>query len=252
VVNERSDLPEPVLRAMLTQDCQRAPAEPFAGQPELTIENGGSMLRPIAAQSPNPVPAGLPRHGSSRGRSTDEEDLALIARVVARDLRAFESLYRAYHPRVLRFLSLLTPRGTIVEESLNDTMLAVWQRAHTYNRESKLSTWIFAIAYRTACKAMRRQDAPVEDSGAGEQQAGTAHDPELKRSEVETRAALMRALGDLSHEQRNVLVLTYFHNLSYAEIAQIMDCPVDTVKTRMFHGRRRLRALLSGEPGDWL
>ena len=62
----------------------------------------------------------------------------------------------------------------------------------------------------------------------------------------------MQALGNLSHEQRNVLVLTYFHDLPYAEIAQIMDCPVDTVKTRMFHGRRKLRALLSGEPGDWL
>lgn len=141
------------------------------------------MLRPIAAQSPTPVPAEPPRHGFSRGRSTDDEDMALIARVVARDLRAFESLYRAYHPRVQRFLSLLTPRATIVEESLNDTMLAVWQRAHTYNRQSMLSTWIFAIAYRTACKAMRRQDAPVEDGGADEQPAGAAHDLERQRPE---------------------------------------------------------------------
>jgi RNA polymerase sigma-70 factor (ECF subfamily) len=49
-----------------------------------------------------------------------------------------------------------------------------------------------------------------------------------------------------------VLVLTYFHDLPYAEIAQIMSCPIDTVKTRVFHARRRLRALLSGELGDWL
>lgn len=177
--------------------------------------------------------------------------MALIARVASGDLRAFESLYRAYHPRVMRFLSMMTPRGAIVEESLNDTMLAVWRRAATYNGQSKLSTWIFAIAYRTTCKALRRQEAPVEDDGADEP-AGEAHDPERQRSASEVRAALMQALDRLSHEQRNVLVLTYFHDLPYAEIAQIMGCPVDTVKTRMFHGRRKLRALLAGEAGDWL
>jgi RNA polymerase sigma-70 factor (ECF subfamily) len=193
----------------------------------------------------------MPRAAIAPGRSPDQEDRALIARVASGDMRSFEMLYRAYHSRVQRFLSLLTPRATIVEESLNDTMLAVWRRASTYNGQSKLSTWIFAIAYRTVCKALRRQDAPVEGDGADEP-AGEAHDPERRRSDSEARTALMRALDCLSHEQRNVLVLTYFHDLPYAEIAQIMDCPVDTVKTRMFHGRRRLRALLSGEPGDWL
>ena len=76
--------------------------------------------------------------------------------------------------------------------------------------------------------------------------------PEQRRGDGETRAALMHALDMLSREQRSVLVLTYFHELPYAEIAQIMSCPVDTVKTRVFHARRRLRALLSGELGDWL
>jgi RNA polymerase sigma factor (sigma-70 family) len=209
------------------------------------------LSNPSATQPRNEVPADPSRGAVVPRRATDEEDLALIGQVARGDLRAFESLYRAYHPRVLRFLSLLTPRGAIVEESLNDTMLAVWRRAATYNGQSKLSTWIFAIAYRTACKALRRQDAPVEDDGADEP-AGEAHDPMRQRSASETRAALMAALERLSHEQRNVLVLTYFHDLAYAEIAQIMDCPVDTVKTRAFHGRRRLRALLTGEPGDWL
>ena len=77
-------------------------------------------------------------------------------------------------------------------------------------------------------------------------------DPEGSCARGEARDALRLALDRLSSEQRSAIVLTYFHDLPYAEIAQIMDCPVDTVKTRMFHGRRRLRALLSGEPGDWL
>jgi RNA polymerase sigma factor (sigma-70 family) len=197
---------------------------------------------------PRTEPAPAPLAPRATG---DDEDRALLDRVVAGDMRAFETLYRAYHPRLMRFLSLLTARRGIVEESLNDTMLAVWRRAHTYNGQSKPSTWIFAIAYRTACKSMRWQDAPVEDLPEDEQASDDAG-PERQSSDRQIRAALLRALDSLSHEQRNVLVLTYFHDLPYAEIAQVMNCPVDTVKTRMFHGRRRLRALLTGEPGDWL
>lgn len=207
------------------------------------------MLRSVVRDTRRPSPGeggpAAPRHGN------DALEQELIAQVVAGDRRAFETLYRAYHPRLLRFLSLMTPRRTIVEESINDTMLAVWRRASTYNHQSKLSTWIFAIAYRTACKAMRWQDTPVEDAAADDQASETP-DPERQNSHRETQEALLRALGNLSHEQRNVIVLTYFHDLPYSEIAQIMNCPVDTVKTRMFHGRRRLRALLTGEAGDWL
>jgi len=182
--------------------------------------------------------------------TTDEHDARLIERVAGGDMSAFESLYRTYHPRLTRFLSLLTQRQPIVEESLNDTMLAVWRRAHTYNGQSKVSTWMFAIAYRTACKALRSQDLPVED--ATDEQISDAPGPERQSAAREAQAALRRALAGLSDEQRHVIELTYFHELPYADIAQIMQCPVDTVKTRMFHGRRRLRALLTGEAGDWL
>jgi len=180
----------------------------------------------------------------------DTLDIALMARVVARDLAAFETLYRIYDPRLARFLGLMVAHRAIVEEVLNDTMLVVWNRAATYNHESKVSTWIFAIAYRTALKALHRHDEPLADPA--DELVAEQPGPEQRRSDTETRAALMRALDMLSSEQRSVLVLTYFHDLPYAEIAQIMSCPVDTVKTRMFHARRRLRALLSGGLGDWL
>jgi RNA polymerase sigma factor (sigma-70 family) len=175
-------------------------------------------------------------------RSTDASDVQLVARVAAGDPSAFEALYRTYHPRLDRFLALVTSRRTIVEEALNDTMLVVWKRAETFNRQSKVSTWIFAIAYRTALKALRTQDVPV-DTIADELISDDAG-PEQLLSADQTRATLTRAMEGLSAEQRSVLVLTYFHDLPYAEIARIVDCPVDTVKTRMFHGRRRLRVLL--------
>ena len=59
-------------------------------------------------------------------------------------------------------------------------------------------------------------------------------------------------MGELSADHRAVVDLTYFHEIGYREIAELMDCPVDTVKTRMFHARRRLKAMLPGELADWL
>ena len=184
-------------------------------------------------------------------RSTDAEDVALIGRVARGELPAFETFYRSYHERLHRFIGLMTLHSAVVEEVLNDTMLVVWNRATTFNGMSKVSTWVFSIAYRTALKALRAHDEPVEEPD-DDRRASPGPGPEQHRSAEEARAALARALDSLSHEQRSVLVLTYFHDLPYAEIAVIVDCPVDTVKTRCFHGRRRLRALLSGEPEDWL
>jgi RNA polymerase sigma-70 factor (ECF subfamily) len=197
-------------------------------------------------RTPTPGGGDKPR---VRETSGDAKEAELIRRVTQRDQRAFETLYRIYHPRLVRFMSLVTARSTIVEEALNDTMLVVWNRAHTFNGQCKVSTWIFAIAYRTVCKSLRWQDTPVDPVDMDERASDDAG-PEGMNNAREMQAALARALDCLSHEHRNVVVLTYFHDLPYAEIAQIMDCPVDTVKTRMFHARRKLRVLLQDELGD--
>jgi len=185
---------------------------------------------------------------NSSRRSAEDADVALIGRVAAGDLHAFETLFRIYHPRLDRFLSLMTARRTLVEEVLNDTMFVVWRRSRTYNGQSKVSTWIFAIAYRTALKALRDQDEPVETDPADELSSEDPG-PEQQLMAEQIRAQVFRGLEALSAEQRSVLVLTYFHDLPYQEIARIVDCPIDTVKTRVFHGRRRLRALLQADPG---
>jgi RNA polymerase sigma factor (sigma-70 family) len=190
-------------------------------------------------------PIGSQAAAAAPKRSTDASDVALVGRVAAGDMRAFETLYRIYHPRLDRFVGLMTSHRTLVEEVLNDTMLVVWRRCETFNGQSKVSTWIFAIAYRTALKALRQRDEPVDT--LADELASDDDGPEQRLSADQTRAALLRALDGLSTEQRSVLVLTYFHDLAYAEIARIVDCPVDTVKTRMFHGRRRLRALMCEE-----
>ena len=175
----------------------------------------------------------------------------MIGRIVAHDLPAFDALYRAYHPRLRRFVERMSARPGVVDEVINDTMLLVWNRANAYNHQSKVSTWIFAIAYRKTLKALRREGSAPPDEPAEEGAAPEA-DPEQQACARETQGVLARALAALSCEHRAVLNLTYFHGMGYREIAEIVDCPVDTVKTRMFHARRRLRAILSGELGDWL
>jgi len=184
-------------------------------------------------------------------RSRAEEDLGLVAQLRRRDLKAFESLYRAYQPRLARFLMTILRRPHLVEEVLDDTLMVLWDRPETFSGRSKLSTWLFTIAWRKAMKALRKQDDPVEDY-LGEARISAERSPEQSAGDQRARQALLGALANLSPEQRAVVDLTYFHEMGYREIAQIMDCPVDTVKTRMFHARRHLRRALAGELSDWV
>jgi RNA polymerase sigma factor (sigma-70 family) len=189
--------------------------------------------------------------GGDSARSDAHDDAQLIGRIAQKDLRAFEELYRTYHPRLSRFLMRLVRRSHIVEEVLNDTMLVVWNQPQRYNGASKVSTWIFAIAYRKALKARRRQDDPVEDKHA-ELRASAEAGPEQQLGRRQVKELLAGAINKLSVDHRAVVDLTYFHEIGYREIAEIMGCPVDTVKTRMFHARRHLRDKLSGALADWL
>lgn len=183
------------------------------------------------------------------GRADDELDL--LARVRAGDRDAFERLYRLYHPRLSRFLWTLIRRPTLVEEVLDDTMMVVWTRPDSFHGASKLSTWLFAIAYRKAMRALRKQDEAIEDREA-ERRVSTDAGPDDSSSRARVRKLLSDAIADLSPAHRAVVDLTYFHELGYREIAVILECPVDTVKTRMFHARRYLRQKLGGVLTDWI
>ena len=179
------------------------------------------------------------------------EDLRLMRRIAEGDLRAFEGFYRTFHPRLTRFLQVVLRRSTLVEEVLNDTMMTVWTRAGTYGGASRLSTWIFTIAYRKAMRALKGLDDPVDDRAVQLQPSLEIGAEELIRQQ-QSQGQLMQALGGLSAEHRTVIDLTYFQEFDYREIAEIMECPVDTVKTRMFHARRRLKDELGGGLADWL
>jgi RNA polymerase sigma-70 factor, ECF subfamily len=167
-------------------------------------------------------------------------ELALLARIAARDGQAMHELYHLYHRRLARFLMRLTSRYDLAEEIINDTFWVIWQHAADFRGASQLSTWIFGIAYRRALKTLQRvrPDLPLD----GEEVVEQTEEP-WQQSEL--REWLGAALGKLPHEQRMVLELAYHLGHSCEEIAEIMQCPTNTVKTRMFHARRKLKVLLT-------
>ena len=183
--------------------------------------------------------------GARRGseRPGDAHDVRLMALIEAGDRHAFAQLYRSYFPRLVRFLDRMTRNASLIEEIINDTLLVVWQRAGSYNHTSKVSTWIFAIAYRKALKGIRSLDEPVE-SDADLEEADEQLQPEAALSLQQMQHQVARALDALPHAQRTVVNLAYYHGMGYEEIAAIMDCPLNTVKTRMFNARSKLRTLL--------
>ena len=176
-----------------------------------------------------------------RGAVGVARELDLIARVAEGDRRAFEELYNLYHRRMARFLTRLTHRYDVAEEIINDTFWVVWRKAGQFRGDSQPSTWILGIAYRKARNAFR--------SAARLQEKNLAVTPEPLTYEEpfgteELRDWLGQALEQLPVEQRLAVELCYELGYSCEEIAAIMNCPVNTVKTRLFHARGKLQKLL--------
>lgn len=182
---------------------------------------------------------GNPATGS---RGVNERERALVDRISRGDRDAFRELYLQYHRRLARFLMRVTPRYEDAEEIINDTLWIVWQRAAEFRGASQVSTWIMGIAYRRGLNMIRRA-AVHERVMALEASDGEPAEADLGGA-LENRQMLDFALAQLPIEQRMVLEFTYYLDHSCEEVAEIMDCPVNTVKTRMFNARRKLRAIL--------
>lgn len=198
-------------------------------------------MAPVDRRDPRSVPGASPGYDNAR-------DLDLLRRIIARDRDALEELYTHYHRRLARFLTRLTSRYDVAEEVINDTLWVVWQRAGEFRGASAVSTWILGIAYRRTLTALRHVPVTLDPAEAERiLDHGRHTDP---ADTAEQRDLLDRAMATLPLEQRMVLELTYYLGHSCQEIAEITDCPVNTVKTRMFHARRKLRQLLPALSGQ--
>ena len=175
--------------------------------------------------------------------SDDRRERQLLDRIAGNDRDAFDELFKVYHPRLFRFVFRMTASYRTADEIVNDILLVVWQSAHTFRGDSKVSTWIFGIAYRRSLRQLRKRKfttVPISDD--------TAVD-ENSHKRIEREDWVRRGIDELPPKQRLTVMLVYYLGLTYEETAAATGSPVNTVKTRMFHARRKLREYLSISAG---
>jgi RNA polymerase sigma-70 factor (ECF subfamily) len=179
-------------------------------------------------------------------KAGDDIDRILIAAIAQRDQAAFTELHLRYHHRIARFVSARLPRCNAAGEIINDTLCIVWQSAGQFKGTSKVSTWIMGIAYHVGLNSLRKSERRSADLKTLHYGGETVHNP---WSDTDTREWVAAGLARLPDEQRTVLELAYRLGHSCAEIAEAVNCPVGTVKTRMHHGRLKLKLLLQNLAG---
>ena len=186
-------------------------------------------------------PTGQHRGSSNGAGCSNERELELLRAIARHDRSAFRELFLIYHRRLARFLMRVTSQHDLIEEIINDTLWTVWQKAGDFRGASRVSTWIVGIAYRRALKTLRQAKmARTADSS----ELSTFANVGEAQIHDDDREWLQLALAELPLEQRLVLEFAYLMGHSCEEIAEIMQCPVNTVKTRMFHARQKLRLSL--------
>ena len=180
-----------------------------------------------------------------RGPAQDKEhsDGALIAKIVAGNRLAMQVLFARHHARVYRFTLRLIGSEAAAEDLTSDVFLAVWRQAHRFEARSSVTTWLLAIARYKALAELRRRPETSSDEASAET-SDPADDPEAS-FEIKHRGEILRnCLTRLSPPHREIIDLVYYHEKSVHEAAEILGIPGNTVKTRMFHARKKLSELL--------
>jgi len=175
---------------------------------------------------------------------SNERDLELLRRIVERDCAALTELYLAYHGRVARFLRRLTRQHDLIENAISETLWIVWQKTAGFRGQSLVSTWIMAIAYRRALNLLRKNASLRSTHESDSPIAPDVH------ATFENWQWLQSAMKTLPGEQRITMELAYLMGHSCEEVAAMMQCPVNTVKTRMFHAREALRRSMPRLAGE--
>jgi len=161
------------------------------------------------------------------------DDGALLARVARGDGAAFRELYDRFADRVFRYALTLLRNRHLAEDVLQETMIAVWEGAGTFAGRSQISTWILGIARNQAYRMLRGE-------AKGERMANEPLVFPDPTPVVEREERVQKAVAALPPEQREVVFLAFYERLPYEEIARVQGVPEGTVKSRMFHAKKRL------------
>ena len=173
------------------------------------------------------------------------EELAWIHRIGKGDRAALGMLYHRYAPRIFRFVSRMTRDKAKAEELVNDVMMEIWKGAERFEGRSSPSTWILGIARFRTLNAVRGKQLDTVEMDQAPEPVDEASDASSGRSEEELRTQVRTQLARLPDDQREVVELTFFQGCSYKEIAEIIQCPENTVKTRMYHAKAKLKPWLT-------
>ncbi|MCR4348069.1 MAG: sigma-70 family RNA polymerase sigma factor [Sulfuricaulis sp.] len=178
-------------------------------------------------------------------RPTEIDDAAgLLTRIASGNEPALREFYQSYHRQVYAFALKRLREPADAADVLNEVMLEVWRSAGRFEGRSRALTWVLGIAHhKTVDHFRRRKNHPQDelDAEMEDENSPTAFDV---YAGAENASLLRRCLDGLSEMHRQIMHLAYFEDLSCEEISEISECPVGTVKTRMFHARRLLKRCL--------
>ena len=170
-----------------------------------------------------------------------DHDHALVDRIAAGDHEALHTLYERHRGALVAYLRLFTTDQGQIEELVQDTMVAAWTGAGRFAGHSTVRSWLFGIARRRAADTLRRKRPVVADAEL-DALPDPAPGPEAWAVAQASQAHLVATIQRLSPIHQEILVLIFVHQHSYLEVAEILDIPLGTVKSRLGNARKALRA----------
>lgn len=172
------------------------------------------------------------------------DDLDLIRRMQAGDDDAVRDLYAQYGQRLYAYALRLTDDPATAEDVTQNTLVTAWQTARNFRAEGRLIAWLLGIVHYTAMKAIRNRTNYLNDV-AEESIREDQPSPEEQAQVRDERRWVRQGMQSLSPEHRAVLELIFYQELTLNEVAQVLDVPLGTVKSRLSYARTHLRGVLA-------
>ena len=176
----------------------------------------------------------------------DVSDEELISSIAQSDQKAMESFYHRFSSCVYQFAFKVLANPSDANEVMNEVMMEVWKKAHTFNGKSKVRTWLLSITHNKAVDTVRKKSKhDSNDDIDSAYDIASECNLELAQQGAEHTSHIKYCMNTLKNAHRQVVYLTFFEGLSYSDIAGIVDAPAGTIKTRMMHAKNQLMACLS-------
>lgn len=199
------------------------------------------------------------------GDNTNDTDAVLVARTVAGDKKAYELLVIKYERRIQRLIGRMVRDVDLVEDIAQETFIRAYRALAQFRGEAQFYTWLYRIAVNTAKKALMelKRDPTISENSfkSGDDDETSPLENELTSSETpeailaskEIAEMVNAAMAALPEELRQAITLREIEGLSYEEISEMMNCPIGTVRSRIFRAREaishKVKPLLENQSG---